>query len=47
MALVSAVWFSAFENGTLRSVLVCLALLAVPLLRVSCAPIALAWGQRR
>jgi hypothetical protein len=47
MALVSAVWFSGFEDSTLRSALVFLALLAVPLLRVSCAPIALAWGQRR
>jgi hypothetical protein len=47
MALASAAWYSAIEDGTLRSVLICLAFLVVPLLRVSCAPIALAWGQRR
>jgi len=47
MALVSAVWFSGFEDRSLRTGLVCLALLAVPLLRISCAPIALAWGQQR
>jgi hypothetical protein len=45
LALFLAVWFSDFEDRSLRTALIFLALLAVPLLRVSCAPLALAWAR--
>jgi hypothetical protein len=46
-ALVAAVWMSAAGDGPLREILIWVALLAVPLLRVSLAPLALAWGRAR